>query len=155
AEFMRDNVGKIDHTVKGSGKLAEELKKKQREFIICHADLHGANVLIDTNNQLYIVDWDTLMFAPKERDLMFVGGGVGGFWNKKGEEELFYRGYGEMKINHTALTYYRYERIVQDIVEFSKRLLLVSDGGKDRECSLEKFKQAFESNNVVEIAMRE
>ncbi len=32
-------------------------------------------MLIDANDALYIVDWDNPILAPKERDLMFIGGG--------------------------------------------------------------------------------
>jgi spectinomycin phosphotransferase len=155
AEFMKENGETLNHIVKRSEELNVELKKQKQEFVLCHADLHGANILIDKSNQLYIVDWDTLIFAQKERDLMFIGGGIGGAWNKKEEVELFYEGYGRTEINHTALTYYRYERFAQDIVEFSKRLLLTREGGKDRKRSLEKFMNAFAPNNVVEIALRE
>ena len=31
---------------------------------------------------IYIVDWDEPIMAPKERDLMFIGGGVANVWNK-------------------------------------------------------------------------
>ena len=31
---------------------------------------------IGTNGALYIVDWDELIMAPKERDLMYIGGGL-------------------------------------------------------------------------------
>jgi len=66
-------------------------------FILCHADIHAWNLLIDVNGRLYIVDWDTLIFAPKERDLMFVGAGLGGNGHSLQEEEtLFYQGYGSI-----------------------------------------------------------
>ena len=32
-------------------------------------------------------------YDPKERDLMFIGGGVANVWNKPHEETLFYKGY--------------------------------------------------------------
>ena len=82
----------------------------------CHADIHAGNVFIDTHNKLYIVDWDTLIFAPKERDLMFIGGGIE-HWYKEEQSGLFYKGYGFVEINLPALFYYRYERIIDDIVD--------------------------------------
>ena len=73
------------------------------------------NVLLDGNESIYIVDWDDPIMAPKERDLMFIGGGVANVWNKLYEEQLFYEGYGLTDINTTISAYYRNERIVQDI----------------------------------------
>ena len=46
---------------------------------MCHKDIHGGNILIRTDGQppvLYILDWDDPILAPKERDLMFIGGGI-------------------------------------------------------------------------------
>ena len=39
--------------------------------------VHAGNVLLGDNDKLAIVDWDNPIMAPKERDLMFVGGGIG------------------------------------------------------------------------------
>lgn len=86
---------------------------------------------------------------------MFIGAGIGGAWNRREEAELFYQGYGQTEINHDVLIYYRYERFIEDIEEFAKRLLLTEEGGKDRERSLQKFKNAFAPNNVVDIALQE
>ena len=46
----------------------------------------AGNLLIDAKGSLYIVDWDHPIMAPKERDLMFVGGGVGSAWYRPQEE---------------------------------------------------------------------
>ncbi len=84
---------------------------------------------------------------------MFIGGGVGGAWNTTREETLFYRGYGQTEINRVALAYYRFERIVEDIVEFCERLL-TDEGGENRAVGLGKFVRQIGPNNVVEIAYR-
>ena len=98
------------------------------------------------------MDWDTLVLAPRERDLMFIGGGVGGVWHKPDEVERFYQGYGQSHINRTALSYYRYERIVQDIGETCEKILATEGGGEDRAVMLEQLASQFEPANVVDIA---
>jgi spectinomycin phosphotransferase len=90
--------------------------------------------------------------APKERDLMCIGGGIGGMWNRDHEVGWFYQGYGQASINLTALTYYRYERIVQDIAVTCEQLLETSEGGDDRVALLDQFARQFEPNNVVDMA---
>src|SRR5690606_22184304 len=97
---------------------------------------------------------DTLCLAPKERDLMYIGAGIGDTWNTPQEEDLFYQGYGASEVDHDVITYYRYERIVQDIAAFAEQLLLTDDGGDDREQALYFFNSQFQPNGVVEIALR-
>ncbi len=85
---------------------------------------------------------------------MFMGGGVGNVWNKPFEETLFYEGYGKTEINSTALAYYRYERIVEDIAIYSQALLLTTAGGKDRPEMYKQFIAMFEPQGVVDIAFK-
>jgi hypothetical protein len=118
------------------------------------SDIHAGNLLIDANGSLYIVDWDHPILAPKERDLMFVGGGIGSIWYRPQEEVLFYEGYGRTEINNIALAYYRFERIVQDIAEWGEQLLLTGEGGKDRARALQGFVRWFSPNDVVEMAYK-
>ncbi len=70
--------------------------------------------------------------APKERDLMFIGGGVANVWNKPHEEKYFYKGYGSIEINIAILAYYRHERIVEDIALIGQQPLLTSIDDKTR-----------------------
>ena len=91
--------------------------------------------------------------APKERDLMSIGGGLMGDWRTPHEEEtLFYRAYGQTHIDPTALAYYRYERIIQDIAFFCERLFLTADSVEDREQCLHYLESNFLPNNTIEIA---
>jgi spectinomycin phosphotransferase len=142
----------IHHLVARAEQLASLLVHQPLERCLCHGGIDAGNILIDTANRLYLVDWDTLVMAPKERDLMFIGGGVGGMWNRDHEVGWFYQGYGQTSINLAALTYYRYERIVQDIAVTCEQLLGTSKGGDDRVAMLDQFASQFEPNNVVDIA---
>jgi spectinomycin phosphotransferase len=152
AQLLRAKHDTIQHIVARAEHLAGILARQPLEPCLCHGDIHAGNILIDTNNRLYLVDWDTLIIAPKERDLMFIGGGVGGIWNNDHEATSFYQGYGQTTINLTALTYYRYERIVEDIGVTCEQLLGTSQGGADRAVMLDQLASQFQPNNVVDIA---
>ena len=131
-KLMKKNMPDIRRMVDRAEKLGEKLQNHSLEFVLCHSDIHGGNVLMDENSHIYIVDGDEPIMAPKERDLMFIGGGVGNVWNKSLEEKLFYKGYGKTEINSTVLAYYRHERIVEDIAIYSRELLLTTAGGNNR-----------------------
>lgn len=85
---------------------------------------------------------------------MFINMGMG----REGprEEALFYRGYGLEKepvdVNRTALAFYRYERILEDIAAFCQELLLTTAGGEDREQSYHYFTGQFLPGSEVDVA---
>ncbi len=64
----------IRRLVDRAEQLGKKLQKHSPKFVLCHSDIHGGNVLIHENSDIYIVDWDEPIMAPKERDLMFIGG---------------------------------------------------------------------------------
>lgn len=152
--FMKNHAVSIHKIVDRAERLSHRIKDQSPEFVLCHSDIHGGNVLIDGNDNIYVVDWDDPIMAPKERDLMFIGGGVANVWNRSHEEEFFYKGYGKTEINMEILAYYRYERIVEDIAVYGQQLLLTSVGGQDRIQSYQHFLAQFEPQGVVEIAFK-
>jgi len=153
-KFMKENILSIRRLVDRAEQLGQKLQDQSHKLVLCHSDIHGGNVLIDGNDSIYIVDWDDPIMAPKERDLMFIGGGVANVWNNPREEEFFYKGYGKTNINKVILAYYRHERIVEDITEYGQALLLTSDGGEDRLEMYKQFMGMFEPNGVVDIAFK-
>jgi spectinomycin phosphotransferase len=152
AADLQQHKDEIRFVVERAGELGEILQSQILEQVLCHSDIHAGNLLLEANGALHIIDWDDPILAPKERDLMFIGGGIAGIWNSKREEALFYQGYGGVKINLTALTYYRYERIVTDMAEFCQHILSTTEGGADRERSLQKFNSIFLPGQLLEIA---
>jgi spectinomycin phosphotransferase len=153
AAFLQAKRDEVLDLVGRANRLAQVLQSQSPECIVCHADIHAGNILIDVNDALYIIDWDTLTFAPKERDLMYIGGGLmGGGRTPQEEETLFYRSYGHTQIDPIALAYYRYERIIEDIAVFCEQLFLTDDGGDDREQSFKYLTSNFLPNSTIEIA---
>lgn len=159
AEFIKSKRDVISHIIARAEALASKLRSKSLEFVLCHTDFHGGNFLIGKDKlvpipaeNLYIVDWDAPLLAPKERDLMFIGGGIDEIWKTKQDEALFYEGYGKTEINIAVLAYYRFERIIVDLVEFCNQLLLSEEGGADREQAYRWFTSNFEAGSTIEIA---
>jgi spectinomycin phosphotransferase len=159
AEFIKSKRSEINHLIMRTEQLASELQSKSLELVLCHTDIHGANILIRTDEQtpvptsnLYIVDWDNPLLAPKERDLMFIGGGIDNIWKSQQDIAVFYEGYGKAEIDLNALTYYRYERIIEDLAAYGEQLLLTDEGGSDREEAYERFTGNFEPGETIEIA---
>jgi spectinomycin phosphotransferase len=153
AAFLKTRRGEILDLVERAEQLAQALQARAPEMVVCHADIHAGNVLIDARDAFYIVDWDNPIRAPKERDLMFIGGGQFGARRTPREEEtLFYRTYGPTLVDPAALAYYRYERIVADLAAYCEQLFLTEAGGGDRPQAFQYLASNFLPNNTLEIA---
>jgi len=126
-----------------------------KNVCICHGDIHAGNLLI-SENDLFIVDWDTIVLAPKEKDLMYIGGGIGKKWSKDEDINYFYKGYGHKnEVDKKLIKYYRCKRIIQDIYYFIKEILDLNYDNERRNGCLGIFKSFFEPYNVVEMALKE
>jgi spectinomycin phosphotransferase len=152
AEFMKSEQSEMTRLVERTEQLGSELQSKPLEFVLCHTDIHGGNILISNAGELYIVDWDAPLLAPKERDLMFIGGGIDEIWKSEREEIVFYEGYGKTEINIAALAYYRYERVIEDLAVICEQLLTTDEGGADREQAYRWFTSNFEPGQTIELA---
>ncbi len=153
AAFLTLNRTEVLDLVDRTERLAQALQTRPPPCVVCHSDLHAGNILIAADGALYIVDWDSPILAPVERDLMFAGGGQFGAARTPDQEEtLFYRGYGPTAIDPTALAYYRYERIIEDIAVFCEQLFLSDDGGEDREQALRYLVSNFLPDGTIAIA---
>lgn len=154
--FMKEHRVVIQRLVDRAEQLSYTIKDQSAKFVLCHSDIHGGNVLIKGSDTLYIVDWDEPIMAPKERDLMFIGGGVANVWNDPQEEISFYKGYGNIDINMSILAYYRHERIVEDIAEYGQALLLTSSkiSHKNKAEMYAQFIGMFDPQGVVDMAFK-
>lgn len=104
AAFWKENNETIQILVERTETIGKNLQQADLEFVLCHADIHTANILITQEQEIFIVDWDDTLLAPKERDLMFV---FGGGTIRTSEEQWFLNGYGNVEITQLALAYYR------------------------------------------------
>jgi spectinomycin phosphotransferase len=153
-EVFQKRRGIILKILNCAEKMLKEIKPENQKMCLCHGDIHAGNIFIVQNN-FYIVDWDTILIAPKERDLMFIGGGIGNKWNTVKEIEYFYYGYGKEAVtNKNLIKYYRCDRILQDIYELYSQIVNAETEEGERELCLEAFKEQFEENNVADIALK-
>ena len=96
-------------------------------FVLCHADFHGANVLVDRGGGLHVIDWDELVLAPPERDLMFVRGSVVAGPVSDAEADAFEEGYGRSAVDLERLAWYRIDWAVQDVTGYAEEVLFEPD----------------------------
>ncbi|HHS5243687.1 TPA: aminoglycoside O-phosphotransferase APH(9)-Ia [Legionella pneumophila] len=151
--FFNQKIDSMHRLVDSSEELSQKIQPDLDKYVLCHSDVHAGNVLVVNEESIYIIDWDEPMLAPKERDLMFIGGGIGNVWNKHHEIDYFYEGYGKTNVDKIILSYYRHERIVEDLAVYGQDLLSRDQNDESRLESFKHFKSMFDPNNVVEIAL--
>jgi spectinomycin phosphotransferase len=155
AEFWAANDELIRQLVFEAERLGHRLAASLPPSVLCHADIHTNNVLVaDDGERIWIVDWDETMLAPRERDLMFVIGGIGPRFVDARRERLFFEGYGAVDVDLTALAYYRFNWALADIGAYGEQVFLRPDlGPHDLDEAVQRFESLFEAGSIVPIAM--
>ncbi len=153
AAFWRARHAEIHKLVARADELGRRLRQASAPLVLCHADMHTWNVLVDTAGQFWLVDWDETILALKERDLMFVVGGIGGGGFGPHQTACFLRGYGDTAIDQRALVYYRYAWAVQDLAAFGEEVFFLPDFGEEtRRAAVHYFMGQFEPGGIVALA---
>ena len=116
------------------------------DLVLCHADIHKANIMIDEEEAIQIVDWDEVILAPKERDLMFfIRDG-----QSAQETAAFLRGYGMKDIESAGLAYYRYDWVMQEFCDYGERLFFATNLSEtDLAFAFDEFCRLFAEHDVV------
>ena len=154
AGFWRERRATITLLLARAGDLGQRLREAKPPIVLCHADIHTNNVLVKGDEHIWITDWDETMLAPRERDLMFVIGGIGPGFVTNDAERLFFKGYGTVDIDQVALAYYRYAWALSDIGSYGEQVFRRRDlGALDRQEAVDRFRGLFAPGSIVEIAL--
>jgi thiamine kinase-like enzyme len=100
-ELLRVHAGEVRDRLRAYERLAERVRDAPGEWVVTHGEPHSENVIRDARGDLRLVDWDTTLAAPRERDLwMVLDGGMRGW-------EDYRQVVGAVHLNEEALALYR------------------------------------------------
>ena len=152
AVFWRERHQEIGRIMDRAEELGRMLQRKSLDFVLCHADIHTNNLLIDMQGKLFVVDWDQPILAPKECDLLFVM--VGAFVSDERHEELFFQGYGKVDIDPLVMTYYQYARVIEDLGSFGEQVFFMDGTDESKLDALHWVNVMFGPGNIVASAYK-
>jgi len=135
--------------------LGRELRARQTSRVICHGDPHLGNVLLGRDSRVWLVDWDDAILAPRERDLMFVIGGViASAPVSPQEQSLFFEGYGAAVVDPVRLAYYRCTRALDDLTYDAVQVVDIHRYAEpERAIALTKVREMFSPTGLARLAL--
>jgi len=101
-------------------------------FVLCHTDIHRMNLLLNTSGELYILDWEGAMLAPREHDLfMFTGAHFPTFLAE------YRRWAGAVPLHADLFAFYFYRRNLEDLTDWIVRILYENTAEAQNQLDLE------------------
>ena len=153
AAVLRSRTSEIEATLERTHELGARLAGQRFQHVLCHADIHAANILVTDDGGIVLVDWDGPMLAPRERDLLFVIGSRIARRVEPNEEAWFFEGYGPVPVDREAIIYYRYERILEDIGEIGRTVFDAEDQPESsRAIEVDLLETFFEPGGILATA---
>ncbi|MGC4747500.1 phosphotransferase enzyme family protein [Micromonospora sp. DT201] len=117
ADQVRTLIGGVE-------RLAVDLRDQSGPVVVCHGDPHLGNLLLGAGGQVWLIDWDDAVLAPRECDLMFVVGGVLAFAPiTAGQQRAVLAGYGPADLDPARLAWFLAVRALDDLSDWTRQAL--------------------------------
>jgi spectinomycin phosphotransferase len=70
--LLQANAADLERRLQEYDDLAVQVRESSEKWVVTHGEPHRANVIRDLQGGVRLVDWDTTLIAPRERDLRMV-----------------------------------------------------------------------------------
>jgi spectinomycin phosphotransferase len=124
-QLLRRSVAGLQRLLRQYDELAAEAGKSTDAWVVTHGEPHGANVIRDARGNALLVDWDTTLLAPRERDLRFVLDDDLTGWEEYRDEA------GAAPLDERALRLYRLGWDLADIAIYTRDFRRAHDETED------------------------
>lgn len=126
-ELIHPYIPLLNDLIQTVQELSQNLKNCDLRMSLCHTDLHNWN-LMQSGQELILIDWEGLKLAPPEADLMFLVDKP--YFNEF--LSIYQKTHQNFSINPEAMTFYEGKRRLEDIWEFLEQLLYDKQGEQER-----------------------
>ena len=118
--------------------LQSLVRAQDHEMVLCHTDLHGGNLMVDEQDSLHIVDWESSLLAPPEHDLHFFA------WDERLWDLFLPRyeaAYRPVRLDSATFGFYYYRRNLEDLAEWVMRILYENNSEEQDRADLEGIRE--------------
>lgn len=125
-DLLEAYIKPLEESIHKVERLATDIRRSNPKMVLCHTDVHNWN-LMQSDEQIVLIDWEGLKLAPAEADLMF-------FVDKPYYDvfiNIYQKLHKDFVINMDTLLFYQIRRKLEDIWEFIEQLLY--DNQKEQE----------------------
>lgn len=126
-ELINPHIEQINGLVDTVEKLSVHLKNGNLRMALCHTDIHNWN-LMQSEQQLLLIDWEGLKLAPVEADIMFLV-------DKPYYDEflsIYQKVHKNFVVNPDALQFYQGRRKLEDIWDLIEQLIYDNQDAQER-----------------------
>lgn len=110
--LLAAHVEELNLRLRNYDALASKVRQRSESWVLTHGEPHRGNVIVDALGGLRLVDWDTTLVAPRERDLRMVLDEELTGWDE------YTATFGDVSLDHEALALYREGWELSDIAVF-------------------------------------
>ena len=114
----------------------------QTPFVITHGDPTPGNLIVDTNNQLHLIDWDGVCLGPPEKDLV-------SFTGERFEvvlERYLTERQNDVALHADIFGFYIYEWAINEIRDYGTKILFKNDDATQNEYDWESLQDYLPPN---------
>jgi spectinomycin phosphotransferase len=105
--------------------IAADVRRLDLECVLTHGDPSG-NILMTGEGELYLIDWDDLLLAPRERDTWFHLDDIGGGSHESNSHAFlahYRKTFPTYEVNWQVYDYYLHLRYFDDLYGFTANIL--------------------------------
>jgi spectinomycin phosphotransferase len=132
--LLRGRARAIERRLAEHDALAARVRRGERTWVVTHGEPHGGNVIREPGGSLRVVDWDTALLAPRERDLHMVLDDEDTGWDE------YRAAAGPVELDRAALRLYRDLWDLADIATFTVALRRRHEQTADSEHALDSLR---------------
>ena len=144
-EAIAQHRSEVLQTLERYDALGHSATARQTPFVITHGDPTPGNLILDTENQLHLIDWDGICLGPPEKDLVsFIG--------ERFEivlEEYLTKRQSNVSLHTDIFGFYIYEWTLNEIRDYGTKILFKNEDVQQNEYDWESLQDYLPPNQAL------